>query len=61
MKPPPNKYGIKAAPHVLDKRGHVKKHKFEEPHDEPSGIGPCWDCLLPRESPVHDVRRSRDR
>jgi hypothetical protein len=43
---------LKPAPHVLDKRGRIKFHKFEPPHDDP-GVGPCWHCLRPEDAKVH--------
>lgn len=38
---------------VVDAIGRIKRHKFEPPHDEPSGLGPCWHCLRERGDKVH--------
>lgn len=40
-------------PRVLDSRGRIKPHRFEEAHDDPAGSDTCWDCLEPRTSKVH--------
>ena len=51
--PRPNPNNIPPHPKVMSRRGRIKPHPYEPPHDEPSGSGPCWDCVLPEKHPVH--------
>ena len=44
---------LRPAAHVLDKRGRIKLHPFEQPHDDPAPCNTCWYCLKPRKARVH--------
>lgn len=59
-KPRPNPLNITPARHVLDRRGLIKPHPFEEPHDAP-GQDTCWDCILPKEHKIHSAAARRAR
>jgi len=39
--------------HVLDRRGRIKPHPFEEAHDDPAPAPICWYCLKGRTAKVH--------
>lgn len=51
-RPRQNPAGIRPDRKVLDAKGYIVAHLFEEPHDAP-GQDTCWHCVLPREHPAH--------
>lgn len=46
---------LKPDPSVLDKRGRIKPHRWEESHDVP-GQSTCWYCLRHRDDDIHKAR-----
>ncbi len=49
--------GITVPPWLLDSRGRLKRHPFEEAHDDPAPATRCWHCLRTREDKVHEERK----
>lgn len=39
--------------HLLDARGRLKRHPFEEAHDDPAPASICWHCHRRRTDKIH--------
>jgi hypothetical protein len=57
MSGPPRYRGFSVSPMVIDKRGKLKPHPFEEAHDNPTPAPNCWYCLRTRTAKIHAARR----
>jgi hypothetical protein len=49
----PERFALRPDPRVLDRRGRIRPHAFEEAHDSPVPAPICWACLRGREAKVH--------